>query len=93
VGDLQVHSHFGGEYERDESGTIRQKVYSSKFGTQLPDYQHFVTLMKNIGYEGYFTYELCHAVLNDKHEPAGLEYVHEQVKLAQEYMRMLADNS
>ena len=42
--------------------------------------------MSEIGYDGYFTFELCHPVINDDHTRAGIEYVHEQVKLAREYM-------
>ena len=42
--------------------------------------------MAETGYNGYFTFELCHPVLNDDHTPGGLDFVHEQVKLAREYM-------
>ena len=86
VGNLQVHSHFGGEYYRDENKIIRQKVVSSSFGEPLPDYVHYIGLMNEIGYNGYFTFELCHPLLNSDHTPAGIEFVHEQVKLAREFM-------
>jgi sugar phosphate isomerase/epimerase len=86
VGSLQVHSHYGGEYYRDENGTIRQKVLETRFGEPLPDYEHYIGLMAETGYKGYFTFELCHPVLNDDHTPGGLDIVHEQVKLAREYM-------
>jgi hypothetical protein len=49
--------------------------------------------MQGIKYDGYLSYELCHPVLNDAHEPLGLEYVDEQVELAQEYMGTLMGNS
>jgi sugar phosphate isomerase/epimerase len=42
--------------------------------------------MNEIGYNGYFTFELCHPVQNADHTRAGIEYVHEQVKLAREFM-------
>jgi sugar phosphate isomerase/epimerase len=42
--------------------------------------------MREIGYNGYFTFELCHPVLNEDHSRAGIEYVNEQAKLAREYM-------
>jgi sugar phosphate isomerase/epimerase len=42
--------------------------------------------MREIGYDGYFTFELCHPVLNEDHTRAGIEFVHEQAKLAREYM-------
>jgi sugar phosphate isomerase/epimerase len=86
VGSLQVHSHYGGEYYRDSSGIVRQKAPESKFGETLPDYSHYIGLMNEINYKGYFTFELCHPVLNDDHTPAGIEYVHEQVALAREFM-------
>ena len=86
VGKLQVHSHFGGEYYRDSSGIIKQKVIESHFGEPFPDYAHYISLMNEIGYSGYFTFELCHPVLNEDHSAAGIDYVNEQVKLAREYM-------
>jgi sugar phosphate isomerase/epimerase len=82
VGDLQVHSHYGGEYYRDANRSVRQKVIESRFGETLPDYSHYIGLMNEIGYNGYFTFELCHPVLNDDHSCAGIEYVHDQVQLA-----------
>jgi len=50
-------------------------------------------LMDEIGYDGYLCYELCHPALSEAHEPLGLEYVHEQVKLAQEYMSALMESN
>lgn len=86
VGNLQVHSHFGGEYYRDASGTIQPVVLDYYAGGKIPDYAHYLKLMSEIGYKGYFTFELCHNVLNEDHTYAGIEVVHEQVKLAREYM-------
>ncbi len=86
VGNLQVHSHFGGEYYRDPSGTIKPVVLDYYAGGMIPDYSHYISLMREIGYNGYFTFELCHPVLNDDHTRAGIDYVNEQVKLAREYM-------
>jgi sugar phosphate isomerase/epimerase len=57
-----------------------------KFGQPLPDYGHFIRKLREHGYEGYFSFELCHPVLTDAHEPAGLGYVDEQAQLAYEYM-------
>jgi sugar phosphate isomerase/epimerase len=86
VGDLQIHSHFGGEYYRDSDGTVRQKVVESHFGEPFPDYAHYIAMMNEIGYKGYFTFELCHPVLNDDHTRGNIDYVHNQVKLAREFM-------
>jgi sugar phosphate isomerase/epimerase len=87
VGDLQIHSHFGGEYYRDESGKVKQMMIPVRFGRPLPDYEHFVKLLREIGYGGHLTYELCHPVLNEKHDWEGLDFVHQQVEMAQEFMR------
>jgi len=86
VGNLQVHSHFGGEYYRDASGNIKPVVLDYYAGGKIPDYSHYIGLMNEIGYNGWFTFELCHQVLNDDHTQAGIEFVHNQVKLAREYM-------
>jgi sugar phosphate isomerase/epimerase len=91
VGELQVHSHFGGEFYRDDGGRVQLKRYS--FTRPLPDYANFLKLMKEIGYDGYFCFELCHPVLNDDHEPQGLDYVDEQTRLAQEYMHTLIEEN
>ncbi len=86
VGKLQVHSHFGGEYFRDPQGNIKPRVLDYYAGGKIPDYEHYINLMNEIGYEGYFTFELCHQVLNEDHSVGGIEFVHEQVTLAREYM-------
>lgn len=86
VGNLQVHSHFGGEYYRDSNGTIKPRILDYYAGGMIPDYAHYISLMREIGYNGYFTFELCHVVLKEDHTIAGIEYVHDQVKLAREYM-------
>jgi sugar phosphate isomerase/epimerase len=86
IGNLQVHSHFGGEYHKDASGKITPVVLDYYAGGKIPDYAHYISLMNEIGYNGWFTFELCHPVLNEDHTVAGIEYVHNQVKLAREYM-------
>jgi sugar phosphate isomerase/epimerase len=86
IGNLQVHSHFGGEYYRDENNVIRPKLLDYYAGGIMPDYSHYIQLMNEIGYNGYFTFELCHQLLNKDHSIAGIEFVHEQVALAREYM-------
>lgn len=87
VGNLQAHSHFGGEFFRDSSGKVQQRSLEYRFGEPIPDYDAYIALMGEIGYEGYFTYELCHPVLHADHTRAGIDFVDEQVKLAAEYMR------
>jgi len=85
VGNLQVHSHFGGEYYR-EGNVIKARVLDYYAGGMLPDYSNYIGLMNEINYNGWFTFELCHNVLNEDHTRAGIEYVDNQVKLAREFM-------
>jgi len=86
VGSLQVHSHYGGEYYRDATGDVKQKVMDYQWDRPLPDYTHYIGLMNEIGFNGYFTFELCHPLLNDDHTTANIEFVHNQVQLAREFM-------
>lgn len=85
TGDLQVHSHFGGEFERDEDGTVQFK--SLTVGRPPVNYSAFLKAMKDIGYDGYFCYEFCHPAVDETRQSAGVEMIHEQAALALEYMR------
>jgi sugar phosphate isomerase/epimerase len=93
VGNLQVHSHFGGEYFRGASGDIKPRILDYYAGGKIPDYSHYIALMSEIGYNGYFTFELCHPVLNDDHTRAGIEFVDEQAKLAREFMTNIVNQN
>jgi sugar phosphate isomerase/epimerase len=86
IGNLQVHSHFGGEYDRDENKVIKPRLLDYYAGGIMPDYEHYIQLMNEIGYNGWFTFELCHPLWNKDHSRAGIDFVHEQVSLAHEYM-------
>jgi len=85
TGELQVHSHFGGEFHRDEQGRAQLNENVA--------YPAFVEALKEIGYDGYICYEFCHPCLDDKHDPAGVEKVDEQSRMAAEYMRRLIDEA
>ena len=87
TGALQVHSHFGGEYEYGPGGAIRQRPL--EFGRVLANYPAFIRAMKAIGYDGYFCFEFCHPALDPHHEPIGLAFVDEQTRCALEYLREL----
>lgn len=86
VGNLQAHSHFGGEYYLDDKRVITPKLLDYYAGGVMPDYAHYIQLMNEIGFDGYFTFELCHPLFNKDHSRAGIEFVHEQVALAKEYL-------
>ena len=80
VGDLQVLTHFGGEFGQDENGNVIDiQTYKRETG---PDgkpivqefYPQFVQAMKDIGYQGYFSYELCHPLPVKDGNKVGIDY-------------------
>jgi len=79
VGGLQVLSHFGGEYKREPDGSVHGE----------PFYPIFIDAMKEIGYSGYMSYELCHPLPVVEGETVGIEYADLCAELACEYMRGL----
>jgi len=79
VGSLQVLSHFGGEYKRQADGSINGEAF----------YPIFVQAMKDIRYQGYIGFELCHPLPVVNGQTVGLEFADENAQLAAEYMRGL----
>ncbi|HCI56375.1 MAG TPA: sugar phosphate isomerase [Bacteroidales bacterium] len=79
VGDLQVLSHFGGEYERGSDG----KVIGEDF------YRYFIKAMNDIGYQGYMSYELCHPLPVVDGQTVGIEFAEKNARLAAEFMNEL----
>lgn len=77
TGDLQVLSHFGGEYERGSDG----KVIGQDF------YLPFIKSMHDIGYSGYMSYELCHPLPVVDGQTVGIEFADKNAKMAAEFMK------
>lgn len=91
VGDLQAHSHFPGEFEKKNGKVVQTLIRGyEEFG--LTNYPTFIKALKEIGYNGYMSYEFCHSPLNENREVAGIERVHEQVQYAREYTSNLFKN-
>lgn len=97
VGDLQVLTHFGGEFGRDAEGNIvdvreydeNQVAYEiKKVEEYLPD---FVNAMDAIGYEGYYSYELCHPLPVVNGKKVGIDYVEKSAALASKMMKGLLE--
>ncbi|UCC68578.1 MAG: sugar phosphate isomerase/epimerase [Armatimonadota bacterium] len=87
TGDLQVHSHYGGEFEEQNGEVVQRQIRFAR--RSLINYPAFIKALKEIGYQGYLCYEFCHPCLGENHELLGVEEVAEQVALAQRYMRNL----
>jgi len=79
VGNLQVLSHFGGEYDRDKNGKVEGAAF----------YKPFIRAMHEIGYSGYLSYELCHPLPKVRGRTVGIEFAEKNARLAAEFMRGL----
>jgi len=85
VGQLQVLSHYGGEYERATDGSIKNNMGNEP-------YVHFIRAMKEIGYNGYMGYELCHPLPVVDGKTVGIEYAEKNAQMAAEFMRGLLNS-
>jgi L-ribulose-5-phosphate 3-epimerase len=83
VGNLQVLSHFGGEYERGADGKVIGPDY----------YSPFIKAMNEIGYSGYMSYELCHPLPLVNGQTVGVEFAEKNAKLAAEFMKGIISES
>jgi sugar phosphate isomerase/epimerase len=79
VGPLQILSHFGGEYQRAADGSVKGEAF----------YRNFVRAMRDIGYQGYLSYELCHPLPVVDGQTVGIEFAEANAQMAAEFMRGL----
>lgn len=84
AGDLQVLSHFGGEYDRNADGKV---VCSETYTRGAAFYTPFIKAMREIGYSGYLSYELCHPLPVVDGRTVGIEFAEKNARLAVEFMR------
>jgi sugar phosphate isomerase/epimerase len=87
TGDLEVHSHYGGEFEEEDGEAVQRVIRFTR--RSLINYPTFVAALRDVGYDGYLTYEFCHPCLDENGEMSGLDEVARQVDLAGRYMRKL----
>ncbi len=94
VGALQVLSHFGGEFERRADGSIRgfDRIDGVVAGDTNQYYRDFVRAMREIDYNGYTSYELCHQLPKVDGQTVDISYAHENARLAAAFMRGLIDS-
>lgn len=89
TGKLQVHSHFGGEWKRGADGKV-----ALSWDRQIA-YADYVAALVRSGYDGFMNWEYCHPAMVDWESPdaakskrvAGIDHVHDQTRLAHEFMR------
>jgi sugar phosphate isomerase/epimerase len=90
-GRLQIHSHFNGEFARRADGVVELVAggyFDNGFWGRKVAYPAYVDALVASGYDGYMDWEFCHPALENG-KPADINYVHEQTRLALEYMRAL----
>ncbi|MCX6908857.1 MAG: sugar phosphate isomerase/epimerase [Verrucomicrobia bacterium] len=91
AGKLQVHSHVNGEFVRDASGRVvlaGAGYFDQKFWGRKVAYPAYFEALAAAGYEGFLDWEFCHPAMENG-QFAGIEYVHNQTRLALEYMKKL----
>ena len=81
TGPNMVHSHYNGEFERDDDGQVRLMGEEVAYGP-------FVKALIESGYEGFMNWEFCHPAMENG-QRAGIEYVHKHTRMALEYMKQL----
>jgi sugar phosphate isomerase/epimerase len=92
-GDLIVHSHLNGEFQRDADGRVilaAAGYFDERFWGRQVAYPAYVDALVAADYTGYLDWEFCHPAL-EHGRPAGIDYVHNQTQMALEYMRSLRD--
>ena len=90
-GALQVHSHMNGEFARGADGVVELVAggyFDKGFWGRKVAYPEYVDALVSSGYQGYMDWEFCHPGLENG-KPAGIEYVHNQTRLAFEYLSAL----
>lgn len=91
IGAAQVMSHFGGEFERLPDGSIVgvDRHDGVIQGETKQYYRDFVRAMREIGYKGYISYELCHELPKVNGQTVGIEFANKNAQFACEFMRQL----
>src|SRR5258708_17340842 len=89
VGSMQVMSHFGGEFDRNPDGSITgvDRIDGVVTGETNQYYRDFARAMREIGYQGYLSYELCHQLPVVNGATVGIEFAHKNAQLAAAFMR------
>jgi sugar phosphate isomerase/epimerase len=85
---VQVHSHMNGEFARGADGRVELVAggyFDKQFWGRKVAYPAYVEGLVESGYTGYVNWEFCHPAMENG-KPAGIDYVHQQTQLAQEYL-------
>jgi sugar phosphate isomerase/epimerase len=96
AGSLVVHSHYGGEFVRQQpGGEILRPAIQGTFGggytrngyEKEDIYLPFFKALLETGYRGYIGYELCHPLPVVNGQLVGVDFVESNVQLGLEYIK------
>jgi sugar phosphate isomerase/epimerase len=90
-GTLQIHSHMNGEFARRPDGGVElvaSGYFDKDFWGRQVAYPAYVDALVASRYRGYMDWEFCHPAMENG-KPAGIEYVHNQTRMAFEYLSAL----
>jgi sugar phosphate isomerase/epimerase len=90
-GDLLVHSHMNGEFARRPDGSVELVAggyFDRHFRGRKVAYEAYIDALVAAGYQGYIDWEFCHPALENG-RPAGIEYTHNQTRMAFDYISSL----
>jgi sugar phosphate isomerase/epimerase len=90
---VQRHSHMNGEFARRSDGTVELAAggyFDKGFWGRQVAYPAYVDALVEGGYQGYMDWEFCHPALENG-QLAGIEYVHNQTRMAFEYLSALRE--
>ena len=94
-GPLLVHSHMNGEFARRPDGTVELVAggyFDEHFWGRQVAYPAYVDALVSAGYQGYMDWEFCHPA-SENGRPAGIDYVHNQTRMAFDYLSALRANA
>jgi sugar phosphate isomerase/epimerase len=84
AGELQVHSHYNGEFRKDASGRL--------VSTHEVGYGPYVDALVASGFDGFMNWEFCHPAMQYGRR-TGIDYVHRVTREALAYMKMLREEA
>ena len=93
VGSLQVLSHANAEFVEHPDGKIEMISFDPHLQPVLTNYPAFIRALKETGYQGYINYEFCHMPFQHGKVLGYNDYIEDQIRIAQKYLRGLIEKA
>ena len=92
VGALQVLTHVNGEFVETIDGSVEPFNHNTSDYETVANYPAFVKALKEIGYDGYLSYEFCHMPFLQGKILGYNDYIKNQLRLARIYLENLINS-